>query len=88
MKKPDGAIQLDIPALYQALDRERQHRKMTLGEVADRLDVSYATMACWRRGGGMNADAAVRLSLWLRADLRDFARPPADPLPAKQGRAA
>ena len=74
MKKPDGAIQLDVAALYAAFDRERQRRKMTLEEVADELDVCYSTLACWRRGGGMNADALVRLSLWMPiADLRGFA---------------
>lgn len=78
MKKPDGAIQLDVAALYAALDRERQLREMTLEEVAGQLDVCYSTLACWRRGGGMNADALVRLSLWMpRLDLRAYARPPA-----------
>jgi len=89
MKKPDGAVQLDTPKLYGALDRERRRRKMTLGEVADELCVNYLTLACWRRGGGINGDALVRLSLWMpRLDLRDYARHPEDPLPADQGRAA
>jgi transcriptional regulator with XRE-family HTH domain len=87
MKKPDGAIQLDVAALYEALDRERKRREMTLGKVAGQLNVSYATVSCWRRtASGMNADAALRIALWLDIDLRDFARPP-DPLPATQGRA-
>ena len=84
MKKPDGAIQLDVARLYEALDREQCRLKLTHLEVADRLDVSYATLACWRRGGGMNADAAVRLALWLRVDLRAYTRQPADPLPGTQ----
>ena len=89
MKKPDGAIQLDVAALYAALDRERQHREMTLEEVAGELDVCYSTLACWRRGGGMNADALVRLSLWMpRLDLRAYARRPADLAPAVSADAA
>ena len=82
MKKPDGAIQLDVAALYEALDDERQRREMLLEELADELNVCYSTLACWRRGGGMNADAIVRVCLWMPiADLRKFARQPADPLP-------
>ena len=89
MKKSDGAIQLDVARLYEALDRERRRRKMLLADVADELRVNYSTMACWRRGGGMNADALVRLSLWMpRLDLRDYAVQPADPLPATKGEAA
>lgn len=85
MKKPDGAIQLDVTRLYEALDRERQRREMRLDEVAAELDVAYSTMACWRRGGGMNADALVRVSLWMPVtDLRAYARQPADPLPETQ----
>ena len=88
MKKPDGAIQLDVAALYEALDAERKRRNLSLGKTAERLNVSRSTMACWHRtASGMNADAAVRLALWLRVDLRDYARPP-DPLPAAQGQAA
>jgi transcriptional regulator with XRE-family HTH domain len=88
MKKPDDAIQLDVAALYAALDAERKRRNLSLGKTAGQLDVSYATVSCWRRtASGMNADAAVRLALWLDIDLRDYARyPPADR--ATQGRAA
>jgi len=85
VKKPDGAIQLDVAALYATLDAERQLREMTLEEVADELRICYSTLACWRRGGGMNADALVRLSLWLpRLDLRAYARQPADSPPAQR----
>jgi transcriptional regulator with XRE-family HTH domain len=80
MKKRDGAIQLDVAALYAALDAERKRLGLTLGETARRLDVSYATVSCWRRtASGMNADVAVRISLMIRRDLRDYAVPPADP---------
>ena len=90
MKKPDGAIQLDVARLYEALDQERQRREMLLEEVAGELDVNISTIACWRRGGGINGDALVRLSLWMSVDLRDFARHPAgaEHPPATQGKAA
>ena len=77
MRKPVGAIRLDVPKLYTAMTRERQRRKMTLAEMAAELDVDISTIACWRRGGGMNGDALVRLSIWMPVDLRDFAREPA-----------
>ena len=89
MRKPVGAIQLDVPKLYEAMTRERQRRKMTLAEMAAELDVDISTIACWRRGGGMNGDALVRLSLWMpRLDLRAYARPPAGPAPAVSADAA
>jgi hypothetical protein len=87
MKKPDGAIQLDVAALFAALDAERKRRELTFHAMAAQLDVSYATVSCWRRtASGMNADAALRIALWLPADLRDYAMLPANP--AIQGAAA
>ena len=86
-REPVTCFALDVAALYEAVDAERRRSRMTLEQVAAELDVSYSTMACWRcGGGGIQADAALRLALWMDIDLRDFARPP-DRLPATQGRA-
>ena len=90
MRKPVGATQLDSRKLYEAMTSERQRRKMTLAEMAAELDVDISTIACWRRGGGINGDALLRLCIWMPiTDLRAYARqlPPADP-PADQGEAA
>ena len=85
MRKPVGVTQLDVGKLYEAITRERQRRKMTLAEMAAELDVNISTIACWRRGGGVNGDVLVRVCLWMPiADLRSFARerPAADLAPA------
>ena len=87
---PVSNLRLDAGKLYEALDHERLQRDMTLEEVAAELDVAYSTLACWRRGGGMNGDVVVRLAIWLPiTDLRTYARyAPADPPPETQGAAA
>lgn len=87
MRKP-GVIQLDTPRLYLDFDRERKLRELTLEQAADQLDVNYLTLACWRRGGGANGDALVRLALWMPLNLRDYARMPADPPPPARPEAA
>jgi transcriptional regulator with XRE-family HTH domain len=88
---PAASLRLDAGRLYEALDNERKQREMSLEEVAAELCLSYSTMACWRRGGGLNGDALLRLAVWMPiTDLRAYARqlPPADPLPAVQTEAA
>ena len=88
-REPVARSRLDVAALYETLDRKRKLREMTLEDVAAMLDVNYSTMACWRRGGGIQGDVALRIALLCDIDLRDYAVrvPPADPLPATQGRA-
>jgi len=90
LKVPQAAsIGLDAAKLYEAIDHERQRRGMSLEEVAAELDASYATMACWRRGGSMRGDVLMRICFWMPIpDLRVYARHPEDPLPATQGQAA
>src|SRR5438874_2593241 len=91
---PAVSVELNIPALTAAIERERVRRQLLHYQVAAELDVSEATVSAWRRRySSMTADVALRVSIWLRKDLRDFAvrkpaRPPADPLPADQGQAA
>jgi transcriptional regulator with XRE-family HTH domain len=83
VRKPDGAVQLNVEKLYEAITRERRERGMTLADLAAVLNVNMSTIACWRHGGGINGDVLVRLCLWMpHLDLRAYARPPADPLPA------
>lgn len=85
---PADVVELDTGALTKAIERERVRRQLRHYQVAAELGVSETTVACWRRGGGMNGDVALRISVWLRKDLRDYARHPEDPLPADQGKAA
>ena len=94
MKSPPADLELDIGKLCAAIEQERCRRQLTHCEVSDQLGVSNSTYGYWRsRGTSMTGGAAVRVSIWLDRDLRDFtterpARPPADPLPASQGQAA
>lgn len=86
-KERSATIGLDAMRLYEAIDAKRQLLGMSLEETATELDVSYPTLRCWARGdNGMRADVALRISLFLRADLRRFVRQ-IDPLP-DQGKAA
>ena len=81
-KERSASIGLDAQRLYAALNTERKLRGLSLEQTAAELDVAYPTMRCWRRGAnGMNADAALRISLFLRVDLRRFTRQ-IDPPPA------
>ena len=83
-----AAIQLDIPKLRQAIEKERCRRKLKHFQVAAELGISETTVSTWRRGTSMSGDVALRVVTWLRADLRDFARPPAALDPATKGQAA
>ncbi len=86
MRKRSGVIQLDVERLLEALDCKRISRELTALQVADQLDISPSTIRQWRLGVGMSGDVALRLSLWLPCDLRDYAKQ--DPLPAAQTEAA
>jgi hypothetical protein len=81
---PAVSVELNIEQLTLAIERERVRRQLRHYQVAAELGVSETTVACWRRGGGMNGDVAVRIAVWLRRDLRSFARqkPAADLDPA------
>jgi transcriptional regulator with XRE-family HTH domain len=87
MRKRAGVIQLDVGRLLAELDRERRRRELTQHQVAAQLCVNPSTIRQWRFGVGMSGDVALRLSLWLPCDLRDYARQP-DPLPGRTGKAA
>jgi hypothetical protein len=79
MKKNSTLPGLDMARLGEALDRERRRRHMTWPELAQLLGIDTATPRQWRRGGGMNGVIALRISLFIDADLRRFTVPPALP---------
>ncbi len=66
---------LDSELLYEAIDRERRHRRMNRAQVAAILGVTRGRYCQWTAGGGIGADVALRASVWLGRDLRDFAKP-------------
>ena len=73
----------------EALERERLRCRLSHYDLADQLGVAYSAYSYWRsRHSGMTGSAALRVSIFLRRDLRDFAREgPARP-PAVLGPAA
>jgi transcriptional regulator with XRE-family HTH domain len=77
MRKRPGVTKLDVGRLLEALDREQHRRQLTQLQVAGQLGVNPSTIRQWRLGVGMSGDVAVRIALWLAADLRDYAAPPA-----------
>ena len=71
---PAVSVELNIAALTEAIELERVRRQLMHYQVAAELGVSEATVSAWRRRySSMSGDAAVRVSLWLGADLRRFA---------------
>ena len=78
-KSPEPALELDVLGLMEAIERKRQHRGQTHQQVAEQLHISYGTMCYWRRGGtSIGGNIALRIAVWLRVDLRDYAKEPAD----------
>jgi hypothetical protein len=87
---PAITTELDMAALTEALERERLRCRLNHHDLAAELGVAYSTYSYWRaRHSGMTGSAALRVSIFLRADLRDFAmRKPADLAPAASADAA
>jgi hypothetical protein len=80
-----------MAALCEALERERIRCRLGHHDLAAELGVSYSAYSYWRsRHSGMTGSAAVRVSVFLREDLRSFAvrKPTADPAPAVSADAA
>ncbi len=73
-----------------AVEAERQRRGLTHKQVAEEhLRVTYTTLCYWRRGGpSIGGNVALRIARFCDIDLRDYARMPADPLPAATTEAA
>jgi transcriptional regulator with XRE-family HTH domain len=67
-------LQLDAEKLFEAIDRRRRRLKMRRKDVAAELGVSPAAVTFWGAGGGIGADAALRICCWLGVDIKDFAK--------------
>ena len=74
-----AALVLDGEELFEAIDRERRHRRLNRRQAAAELGVSATTWAAWSARGRIGSDAALRACVWLDADLRHFAKPRAVP---------
>jgi transcriptional regulator with XRE-family HTH domain len=67
-------IRFDAAALYEALDRERNARRMTWDQVASEIGVSTATIKRTRLGGRMEVDGMLAMVRWLDAPVEKFVR--------------
>jgi transcriptional regulator with XRE-family HTH domain len=56
---------LDVGALYAALDKERQSRKLSWRSLAKTAGVSPSTLSRMANGQGPNVDAFAALTSWL-----------------------
>jgi len=67
-------LTLDAEAMFEAIDRRRRRLKMNRKQVAQVLGVSPAAVTVWGAGGGIGADAALRICVWLGCEIKDFAK--------------
>jgi hypothetical protein len=63
-------LELDVEALYEAVDRRRRHLRMRRKEVAAELGIAPYTISFWGAGGGIGADAVLRSCVWLGSDIQ------------------
>jgi hypothetical protein len=82
-------LELDSEELFEAADRERRHRRLTRAQASAELGISPTSWSSWSSGATIGAGSALRISLWIDADLRRFARErPARSLPGTRDDAA
>jgi transcriptional regulator with XRE-family HTH domain len=65
-------LMLDAEAMFEAIDRKRRRLKLNRKQVAEVLGVAACTINYWGSGGRIGSDAALRASVWLNRDIRDF----------------
>jgi hypothetical protein len=58
---------LDVEALYTAVDRQRRNRRMTWRNVAHDVGISPSSFTRLGHGLRPDADALMRLLVWLGA---------------------
>ena len=68
-----AATAVNIPALYGALDQQRQMRSLTWRELAKSLRLSPSTFTRMAQGNRPDADAFLTLVAWLGVSAETFA---------------
>jgi transcriptional regulator with XRE-family HTH domain len=63
---------LDSEALFEDLDRERRHRRLTRRQLCAQIGITGSTYCGWSRGLGISGSALARIAEWLRVDVRDY----------------
>ena len=67
-------LEVDLDALFEAVDRKRRHLGMRRKDVAAELGIAACTLSTWGAGGGIGATAILRVCSWLNCDIRTFAK--------------
>jgi transcriptional regulator with XRE-family HTH domain len=68
--------ELDIPALFAAVDRQRRTRSLTWRQLALSLQVSPSTFTRMAQGNRPDADTFLTLVAWLGVTAETFASGP------------
>ncbi len=68
-------LELDSESLFEAMDRERRHRRLTRAQASAELGISPTSWSSWSSGATIGAGSALRISFWINRDLRTFAKP-------------
>jgi hypothetical protein len=63
---------LDIPGLFEALDRKRRRLRMSRAQLAEELGVTPAVITRFGWGGYPAAPTLVKIITWMDRDLREF----------------
>jgi len=74
-----AVVQVNVPALYAALDQTREQRGLTWRQVAIQLQISPSTFSRMSEGGKPSADIFVSLTSWLRQPAETFTIGSVDP---------
>lgn len=68
-----AARELDVPALYEALDRQRRGQGLTWRQLARSMDLSPSTFTRMAQGNRPDADAFLTMIEWLGVSVDTFA---------------
>jgi len=64
--------EIDVSALYGALDSKRNARKMSWRQVAEELGLSSSIFSRLARGSRPDFDSYIRMTEWLGVPLESF----------------
>jgi hypothetical protein len=67
-------IRFDPPALFKAMDAQREGRGLSWQDVAQEIGVSASTITRTREQGRFEVDGVLAMSQWLGRRIEDFSR--------------
>ena len=67
-------VRFDGKALHAALDEQRTRRGLTWADVARETGVSASTLTGTKRGGRLEVDGVLAMTVWLGRPVESFTR--------------